>query len=285
MSDIELSSGEEELQSESLNSVKFKRLRCWSCRQELTPNKNDQICPRCNSEFAEKPKNEANLHILQKKYLENRDSRILGQLLFKIKEIVYNLNVSKLRTSGKFLDEAEIEDNVADTVEKMFSYYTNKPDFRIDISFIQYLSSLALYPLYNYKKKLKNQKEISINTPIKGKKDSMPEKTLLDLLSESLYLDGTFEAESFFFQEVCQDNLIQEFMAFKINSIEKACREDDFSTAFKLAILFNHFFRNRSDRFFNMWWSTDGEKGLQLRKKFETLILLMRNVVRESASV
>ena len=108
-------------------SGRKKKLKCWSCHIPLT-NFDSSVnyhCPTCGASYANKPLNEAKLAILQDEYLITRDNKVLNKMMIIINDLVYNLICSKLKASGKYLDEDDVIDKVQWTLLKM-TYYYNK---------------------------------------------------------------------------------------------------------------------------------------------------------------
>lgn len=270
---------------------KKKILKCWNCHTTISVRDNDIVeesktkCPVCGVDYPEKPINEAKLSILQEEYLQTRDIKTLNKMMVIMQDIIYNLICSRLKASGKFLEEEVIQDKVQWSLLKMSGYYINKPAFKIGTSFTEYLNQVILYPLYNYKTKDKDQNEISINTPLKkntsGGYDSK-NQTLLDKISSEPYLDGNFEVENFFFKEELKSNTITMVQDFVHQAIVVAYKKKGFTTALKMMILFNHYFTysNRDIRFFNNWWKMEG---FDLRDNFEKSLELLRRALYDSA--
>lgn len=262
-----------------------KTLKCWNCHTTISVIDNELVeesktqCPHCKVFYPEKPINEAKLSLLQEEYLATRDIKILNKMMLIMQDLIYNLICSRLKSSGKFLEEEVILDKVQWTLLKMTGYYMNKPYFKISSSFTEYLNQVILYPLYNYKNKNKDQNEISINTPIKNSNDGK-EQTLLDKISNETILDGTFEVEDYFFKEEIKNNTISLVQDFIKSAVSIAEKKKGFSSSLKLMILFNHYLNNRQPKFFNNWWKLEG---FELRDNFEKSLELLRRALYESA--
>lgn len=261
---------------------KNKIIRCWKCHEPLGDiyTITNFMCPHCEAQYANKPINEAKLSILQEEFLKTRDNSVLNKMMIIMQDIIYNLICSKLRSSGKFLNEDDILDKVQWTLLKMTSYY-RRESFKITTSFTEYLSQVILYPLYNYKQKDIDYNEISIFTPL-GKDSNNNEKTILDKISEQPMLDGSAEVEQYLFNEIEKENTILQVKDFIHSMALIAYNKKGFSTSLKLLILYNHYLKKRSNRFFNTWWETE-PNGLELRDQFEQSLEILKGVLYESA--
>ena len=259
---------------------KKKKLVCWKCHTELFNSDStiNYLCPHCNAEYSNKPINEAKLSILQDQYLLTRDNKVLDKMLTIMQGIVYNLICSKLKASGKYLEEEDILDKVQWTLWKMITYY-KRDSFKISVSFIEYLSQVVLYPLYNYKTKNRDIKEISIFTPV-GKEADGKEQTLLDKMQAETYLDGYFDVENYFFKNIEIENTVKLVKDYVKSVITIANEKKGFSSSLKMLILYNHYFNKRSDRFFSKWWE---KEGFDFRDQWEKSLSLLREVLYESA--
>lgn len=237
---------------------KGKIPKCWNCKNPLEPGVNNIVCPKCGVEFAEKPKTEAKYHTLQKKYLVNRDSKTLGEMLLIVEEIAYNIICGKLKSAGKFLDDERIKDKTSWVVEKMFKYYS-KPDFLITMSAIDYISQVCLYVLYGHAFKKIDKNEISANTPISKNdgKDEGGDQTIMDRLSNDLYLEGQWDIENMFFKNIYRDNLINEIIDYTKIFLHESAQRWGFTHAFNLTQLIYYFYSGKGQNFFNKWFETN----------------------------
>ncbi len=261
-------------------SGRRKKLKCWSCHTPLTnfDSSFNYQCPECNASYANKPLNEAKLSILQDDYLETRNTKTLNKMMIIINDLVYNLICSKLKASGKYLDEDDVYDKVQWTLLKM-TYYYSKPEFKIGTSFTEYLKQVILYPLYNYKQKDKDSNELSLFTPIGDDDGNGKDKTLIDRLSDMPYLEGKNEVENYLFNEIEKDNIVNIVKDYIRSLTSVANKQNGFTTALKLMILYKHYFNKSTDRFFSNWWNTEG---VELKGYFEKSQTLLKNAIYES---
>jgi hypothetical protein len=264
---------------------KEKKLKCWHCKAPLENLSYEERlmnipCPACGTAYAAKPMNEAKLSLLQEEFLSTRKVEVLNRMMMIMQHIIYNLICSKLKGSATFLDEEDIMDKVQWTLMKMHTYYSRE-DFKISTSFVEYLSQVILYPLYNYKNREKDQFEISINTPIKDGSNGGKEQTILDKLTDTPYLENNFEVENFLFKEEQKENVIAEIQDYIDTVITVAYKQKGMAHALKLLVLFKHFFQKRNNRFFGEVWSSPSW-GRGLRDDFEKSLFLLRLDLQDS---
>lgn len=258
-------------------SGKKKKLKCWQCHTPLTnyDSSYNYLCPHCNAEYANKPLNEAKLSILQNEYLATRDNKVLNKMMIIMNTLVYNLLCSRLKSSGKYLDEDDVMDKVQWTLLKM-TYYYSKPEFKIGSSFTEYLKQVILYPLYNDKQKEIEQMEISLFSPLSNDEES---KTLIDKLSDTPYLEGKNEVENHLFGNIEKDNLVNIVNSFLQSLCLQAYKTKGFPTALKLMILYSHYFNKSTDRFFSNWWEIED---MELKDIFEKSQTVLKETIHES---
>ncbi len=268
-----------------------KKTFCWNCQKEVNTQDYKKIkeiptCEKCGVQYPEKPKVEASLSILQDKYLKDRSQENLNRLFAPIDKLTYNIICSKLKGSSVLLEEEKVNDMVQWSLLKLLSYYQNKPEFKIEGSFTQYISKVVLYPLYNKKQQEQDQLEISMQTSM-GDKDS--DKTLMDFLSEKPYMEGLLEIEEKMFKEehnkkVREDtlyfleNMLKKF--YKINRNDKNMNKKAFSNCFTLGILYKYFVGQKHERFFTEVWRTSP---IYMRDCFENSIKVMKEALYLSA--
>lgn len=162
---------------------------CWNCCTEVPYREYKNIdfiptCPKCGAKYPEKPKDEALLSIYQDDYLNDRNERNFNRLFSLMSKVTFNIICHKLKCTSSHEDIDEIWDKVQWTLEKITRYYKEKPEFKIDTSFVQYIGQVVLYPLYNKDEQEKRKKEISIHTP-KFANSKNKNKELYDYLSSN----------------------------------------------------------------------------------------------------
>jgi len=258
-----------------------KKRSCWHCRKPISNSERTYnfICPHCKSNFADKPKNEALLHVYQAEFLLSRDEEVFSKMMVMIKDIAYNQICAKLKQSGKFLLEEDLEDKISWTVWKMISLYS-QPDFKITSSFIDYIGQVVLYPLYNYKLQDKEQYEISLYTPINNSSNNKKENTLYDVMKETTILESAGEVENFFYKEIEKENLISTVNDFIDAMVTTVYKRKGFAYALKMITLIDYFFQEKNNKLFTNWWDVEG---LEFKKAFDNIVLLFRDSIRESS--
>lgn len=195
---------------------------CWNCKCEVPYqfyNNIDYIpkCPKCGVSYPEKPKDEALLSIYQDEYLKDRSEKNFNRLFTLLNRVTFNIIRHKLKANSSYEQLDDIWDKVQWTLEKLMKYYTEKENFKISTSFVQYISQVVLYPLYNKDEKEKKEKEISIHTPKFS--NSKNAKELNDYLSKDTD-GGISEAEINIDYETDCDRLVKESIEFIKTTID-----------------------------------------------------------------
>lgn len=244
----------------------MKKVKCWNCGHEV-PRLNYAeinyvpICEHCGSKYPEKPKLEAKLTEYQDEYLNNRTQENLNKLFSPMRDMIFNLICSKLKKKSQCRTYEDIEDMVSWTLCKLVSYYTTKPEFKISGSFVGYISEVIKFPLYNEKDKNRQELEKSIYDPLNDDSDD----TILDKLSNETYeLDiSTIFGET---ESNMTVNYVMDYVKTSIKMMYEVTEEKSkFSKSLNLMILINHFFNQKSNRFFSEWWKMSD---IDLKDKF-----------------
>lgn len=235
--------------------TRIRKTVCWNCGCEVPRVKYEEInyipkCPKCKCNYPEKPKLEAKLTEYQDEYLKNRTQENLNRLFSPMREMVFNLICSKLKKKGQCRTYEDIEDMVSWTLCKLVSYYTTKPEFKIGGSFVGYISEVIKYPLYNEKDKEKTENEVSMFEPLNEDSD----ETIIDKLTNKTY---EFDIMSVL-GESETNILVINVMDYVKTSIKMMYEVSDdkikFSKSLSLMLLINHFFNQKTNRFFSEWW-------------------------------
>ena len=169
----------------------MKIKRCWNCGKEVPYVSYDKIdyipeCDECGVKYPEKPEDEALLSIYHDEYLKNRTDENFNRLFILLRKVTFNVIRYKLKSKSSYEQMDEIWDNVQWTLNKLVTYYKEKPDFKISTSFVQYIGKMVLYPLYNKAEKERRYKEISIHTPKFKNSSDENTKELYQYLSEDV---------------------------------------------------------------------------------------------------
>ena len=238
-----------------MNKIKY----CWNCGYEVPYQVYSSInfvpkCPKCESLYPEKPRDEAILSIYQDEYLADRNEKNFNRLFKALNVMTFNVICHKLRIKSSHEQLDDILDKVQWTLEKLAKYYKEKSDFKVTTSFNKYIGQLVLYPLYNKDEQERQKNEISIHIPMfggaVGDKNS---KELNDYLSQTC--DGEIsEVEKNLDYELNQNYLTTkslEFINQTINALydnEKSKNTNkEFRNSYSMAELYKFFIYNRCD--------------------------------------
>ena len=231
---------------------------CWNCGHEVPYQIYSSInfvpkCPKCESLYPEKPKDEALLSIAQDEYLADRSTKNFNKLFKLLNKMTFNVICHKLKIKSSHEQWDDIWDKVQWTLEKLAKYYNEKTDFKVTTSFNKYIGQLVLYPLYNKDEQDRQKNEISIHTPKFGGVNDKNAKELNDYLSKTD--DGEIsEVEKNLDYEVNQNYLTTkslEFINQTINALydnEKSKNTNkEFRNSYSMAELYKFFIYNRCD--------------------------------------
>ena len=238
-----------------MNKIKY----CWNCGYEVPYQVYSSInfvpkCPKCESLYPEKPRDEAILSIYQDEYLADRNEKNFNRLFKALNVMTFNVICHKLKVKSSHEQLDDILDKVQWTLEKLAKYYKEKSDFKVTTSFNKYIGQLVLYPLYNKDEQDRQKNEISIHIPMFGgavaDKNS---KELNDYLSQTC--DGEIsEVEKNLDYELNQNYLTTkslEFINQTINALydnEKSKNTNkEFRNSYSMAELYKFFIYNRCD--------------------------------------
>lgn len=238
-----------------MNKIKY----CWNCGYEVPYQVYSSInfvpkCPKCESLYPEKPRDEAILSIYQDEYLADRNEKNFNRLFKALNVMTFNVICHKLKVKSSHEQLDDILDKVQWTLEKLAKYYKEKSDFKVTTSFNKYIGQLVLYPLYNKDEQDRQKNEISIHIPMfggaVGDKNS---KELNDYLSQTC--DGEIsEVEKNLDYELNQNYLTTkslEFINQTINALydnEKSKNTNkEFRNSYSMAELYKFFIYNRCD--------------------------------------
>lgn len=231
---------------------------CWNCGHEVPYQIYSSInfvpkCPKCESLYPEKPKDEAMLSIAQDEYLANRSEKNFNKLFKLLNRMTFNVICHKLKVKSSHEQWDDIWDKVQWTLEKLAKYYKEKADFKVTTSFNKYIGQLVLFPLYNKDEQERQKTEISIHTPKFGNINDKNAKELNDYLSKTD--DGEIsEVEKSLDYEVNQNYLTiksLEFIEQTINALYEHEKSKDtnkeFRNSYNMAELYKFFIYNQCD--------------------------------------
>ena len=238
-----------------MNKIKY----CWNCGYEVPYQVYSSInfvpkCPKCESLYPEKPRDEAILSIYQDEYLADRNEKNFNRLFKALNVMTFNVICHKLKVKSSHEQLDDILDKVQWTLEKLAKYYKEKSDFKVTTSFNKYIGQLVLYPLYNKDEQDRQKNEISIHIPMfggaVGDKNS---KELNDYLSQTC--DGELsDVEKKLDYENDKNHLVIKSLDFinkSINALyeyEKTKnKNDEFKSCYYMAELYKFFIYNKCD--------------------------------------
>lgn len=237
-----------------MNKIK----NCWNCGYEVPYQIYSSInfvpkCPKCESLYPEKPKDEAMLSIAQDEYLADRSEKNFNKLFKLLNRMTFNVICYKLKVKSSHEQLDDIYDKVQWTLEKLAKYYKEKVDFKVTTSFNKYIGQLVLFPLYNKDEQERQKNEISIHTPKFGGVNDKNAKELNDYLSKTD--DGSIsEVEKNIDYDVNQNYLVTKSLDFINETINTLyCYEKskdtnkEFRNSYNMAELYKFFIYNRCD--------------------------------------
>lgn len=231
------------------NKIKY----CWNCKSEVPYQTYGLInyiptCSHCGVMYPEKPKDEAKLSIYQDEYLKTRSDESFNKLFALMSDVTFNVICHKLKSKGSYEKNDDIWDKVQWTLEKITSYYKEKPDFKINTSFIQYIGQVVLFPIYNKEEQEREKKEISLYSSKYKSPNGSKEKELLDYLQKDDDEQGISEVEFKLDYDSNKNTLIEKSISFVSDSINELYKYErmknnnkEFKYSFYLAELYNLF--------------------------------------------
>ena len=218
---------------------------CWNCGHEVPYQIYSSInfvpkCPKCESLYPEKPKDEAMLSIAQDEYLADRSEKNFNKLFKLLNRMTFNVICHKLKVKSSHEQWDDIWDKVQWTLEKLAKYYKEKADFKVTTSFNKYEQE-------------RQKTEISIHTPKFGNVNDKNAKELNDYLSKTD--DGEIsEVEKSIDYDVNQNYLVTkslEFINETINALYDYEKSKDtnkeFRNSYNMTELYKFFIYNRCD--------------------------------------
>ena len=258
---------------------------CWNCGCEVPYiiYKNMSEIPKCSNcgvLYPEKKKLEAELTLKQDKYLKTRSKKDMEDLFADIPKLTFNLICKVLKKQQIVLEPEIIWDKANWTVMTLISYYKNKPNFKIEGSFVGYISQMILYPIFNQNEIKKNKTEISIENTV-GNNNSNDSKTIEDFIcSNTMNIDYSSDVEKDILAEekkkelpIIITNFISEFLnkAYKDNII-------NLNETYELYVLFDLFVKRRTLTYFNEAFKSSKPK---IQDIWEKMISVLCEKLRE----
>jgi len=232
-------------------------MKCVTCKGHIKKDFEGASCPHCSEKYFNKPEIEMKLFHLQDDFLETGSSEILGNFLVLYQKVAQNVIHSKLRSSGKYETYAEIEDMSMFCVEKMMKKLKKaqeNPECRVISSFIGWTQQSALYPLYNDKKKERNQTEVLFSTSTTDSNSGDREQTIEGMLADQ-HNDQFHCTDDFFVREIEKEEVVLTILNILRFAFNKAVKEEGLTYAIKIRCLIKHFLNSGHPKFFASVWT------------------------------
>lgn len=265
----------------------MKVKHCWKCGtvvpyQTYEGLKTIPKCTECGTLYPEKPKDEALLTIYQDEWLKNKTDLNFNKFFSLLEKVTFNVIKHKLKSKVSYESLDDIYDKVQWTLEKLVTYYKEKPDFKITTSFVKYISKLVLFPLYNKSEKERRYNEISIYASKYKNSDERNNKELYDYLSQDN--DGgvnDVESDLDYVSHQCSlGDKSLEFIGNVVQSIYDYENSDkSFKDSFYILILYKFFVSGLSDD--SLVRKIMNSLDYSLVKKFEESKELYKNLLIE----
>lgn len=231
-------------------------MKCSNCKVYIKNDYSEEVCPKCGIKYFDKPSIEMTLFNLQDDFLASGDRDILGQLLVTYQKLAQNIIHSKLRASGKYETYAEIEDMSMFCVEKMMKKMSSalaNPERKVTASFTGWTQLSALFPLYNKKKKEKDQTEILFSTSTTDSNSGDKEQTIEGMLADQ-HNDKFHCTDDYFVQEIEKEEVIITILNILQYAFNKAVEQEGLAYAIKMRCLIKHFLNGGHPKFFASVW-------------------------------
>jgi len=137
-------------------------------------------------DYTDKPKIENTLFILQDEFIDsNRNPKVLEKMYFVLDNYIRKLIVKKIRNKI-YYDKSFLDEKTLDTIEKLFFYYLENKEFKIQGSFAGYLNLMLLDILYNRSEKEENDHD-SLNKLVDNVKNDSNKKEKIDTLNNTSF--------------------------------------------------------------------------------------------------
>lgn len=138
------------------------------------------------NDYSNKPKIENTLFILQDEFIDsNRNPKILEKMYFVLDAYIRKLIVKKIRNKI-YYDKSFLDEKTLDAIEKLFFYYLENKEFKIQGSFAGYLNLMLLDILYNRNEKEENDHD-SLNKLVDNVNNGNNKKEKIDTLNNMAF--------------------------------------------------------------------------------------------------
>jgi hypothetical protein len=205
---------------------------------------------------------EAKLFNLQEKFLNTKNTEVIGEMFPFLKEYARRIVLQNLAGNVRY-DEFKLDTKASDTANKLVEYYLSKPNFSIYQSFGYYLDRIAKQNMFAKKLKDQDQFEFSIQEFVERHEDNA---TALDSLeydadqtSEQWHreIEGTMNI----------DYVVDETMRFFETLAETLRQQYGYRMAMLQMVLLRHFIDGASRRLFNRFWRIKGQEYKEIHEK------------------
>lgn len=244
--------------------------KCGLCQEKViwTHGEKPTVCPLCDAIQWDKPKDECYLFNVQKKYIETKDKKYLGDMYERCFE--YGKKIAHKMLSIK-LDEEVFEERVQDAVTTFIMYYLRKENYCIEVSFGYQILKALQQQLYRKKQKNIDQLEMSYDTPIKD-----GEKTFKDKISEDFDDGNKYSNEAF--AKTNKDYLINEISNFVDKVYNVIAENKGVESAILSMILLHNYINKKKDVYFESFYKYFG---YEIKKSFELEKLVLLEFLEE----
>ena len=252
------------------NEKKKHIRKCGLCQEKVIWAHGDrpEVCPLCGAIMWDKPKDECYLFNMQKKYVETKDEKYLGEMYKRCFE--YGKRIARKMLSIK-LDEEVFEERVQDAVTTFIMYYLRKENYYIEISFGYQILKAIQQQFYRKKQKDIDQKEISYDVPIKD-----VEKTFKDKISEDFDDGNKYSNEAF--DKTNKKFLIDEISNFVDKVYNIMATNKGVESAVLSMILLHNYINKKKDVYFENFYK---HFGYEIKESFETEKLVLLEFLEE----
>ena len=248
--------------------------KCGVCTKQVKweHGSKPETCPYCSAIRWDKPHDEAVLFNIQKKYLETKDQKYLGQMYTHMLPYATRI-INKMLGANVHIDEERLQDRIEDTVTYFISYFLKRPDYYITESFGFQLLKAAQQQLYRKKQKDIDMREISYDTPIKeGEENSFKDKITEDSLEDgNKYSHDLVNISN-------RSYILKEVSSFIDKVYATIAKNRGIDEAIIALVLLHHYLSKKKDYFFDDFYS---HFGTQYKDSFELEKIVLMEFIEE----
>jgi len=221
----------------------YKRI-CRHCgaNVEFYHSEKPDVCPECGISDFVKPETETKLFLLQKKWLEEKDKPSLGKMYVILCAYVKS-KIKKILNGVVIYDEDKLEEKAVDSVNLLMEYYLTKEDFKIESSFMGYLTKQIKSTLYNKQTRLLDATE-SLNAII----DDSSKKELQDIIDVTPIYENSLNYD-FIFDDHKENDLINGITNIVQEVHNQIVKNYSFTLGLLVLIGIHHYINRRPEEF------------------------------------